>query len=452
MRAKVAGTYHSADRFQMTSEEIRISPLKMRQAQFHRAVRHMGHVKRGLIDFFLRPKRTLSLHFPVEMDDGSVRIFRGYRSLHSNILGPGKGGIRYHPRVTAREVEALATLMTWKCALIRVPFGGAKGGITCDAKTLSSGELRRLTRRYVAELGDNIGPHTDIPAPDLYTDSQTMAWVYDTYQALHPGENNLPVVTGKPLDLGGAEGRDEATGRGCIASVERYLIERPIGGSPGLSGKKVVIQGFGEVGRVAARRAVEAGARVIAISDSSGGISTRGADGLDLDLVEAHKREHGQVTGLADTVSVENEALLELECDVLIPAALSNQIHVGNAGRIRARVICEGANAPITPQADRILQERGTIVIPDILANSGGVMVSYLEWVQNLRNESRPRAENLARLDDRMHASTAEVVARLGALREEGRNVRQQPDLRTAALAIAIDNLAGVTLERGIWP
>ncbi|MEQ8661098.1 MAG: Glu/Leu/Phe/Val dehydrogenase dimerization domain-containing protein, partial [Gammaproteobacteria bacterium] len=265
----------------MTTEEVRISPLKMRQAQFHRAVRHMGHVKRGLIDFFLRPKRTLSLHFPVEMDDGSVRVFSGYRTLHSNILGPGKGGIRYHPKVTAREVEALATLMTWKCSLIRVPFGGAKGGVACDVKQLSQPELRRITRRYVAELGDNIGPHTDIPAPDLYTGAHTMAWVYDTYQALHPGENNLPVVTGKPLELGGAEGRDEATGHGCVSALERYLDLRPLDDSRGLGGRRVVVQGFGEVGRVAARRCRELGARVIAVSDSSAGILASGDDGLD---------------------------------------------------------------------------------------------------------------------------------------------------------------------------
>lgn len=436
----------------MTSEEIRISPLKMRQAQFHRAVRHMGHVKRGLIDFFLRPKRTLSLHFPVEMDDGSVRIFRGYRSLHSNILGPGKGGIRYHPRVTAREVEALATLMTWKCSLIRVPFGGAKGGVVCDVKQLSQPELRRITRRYVAELGDNIGPHTDIPAPDLYTSSRTMAWVYDTYQALHPGENNLPVVTGKPLELGGAEGRDEATGHGAISALERYLDLHPLGETRGLGGRRVAVQGFGEVGRVAARRCQELGARVIAVSDSTGGIRADHDDGLDLDQVERHKADHGRVEGAPGSHAIDNTALLELDCDILVPAALANQIHRHNAPRINARLIVEGANAPITPQADRILQERGITVLPDILANSGGVVVSYYEWVQNLKNETWSRAENLARLDHRMQEVTAEVVSRHETMSGQREARRAPPDLRTAALAIAIERLARITLERGIWP
>ncbi|MGE0486259.1 MAG: Glu/Leu/Phe/Val dehydrogenase [Gammaproteobacteria bacterium] len=434
----------------MSTADTRISPLKMRQAQFRRAVHHMGHLKRGVIDFFLRPKRTLSVCFPVEMDDGSVRVFRGYRTLHSTILGPGKGGIRYHPRVTAREVEGLATLMTWKCALIRVPFGGAKGGVACDAKTLSEGELRRITRRYVAELGDNIGPHTDIPAPDLYTNQQTMAWVYDTYQALHPGENNLPVVTGKPLDLGGAEGRSEATGHGVVSALTRYLELHPLDGHRDLAGCRVAVQGFGEVGRVAAERCAALGARVIAISDSSGGILAR--NGLDLAEVKRHKAATGRVDGLPGTTTIDNETLLRLDCDVLIPAALANQIHAGNAADVRARIIVEGANAPLTPQADRILQERGITVLPDILANSGGVVVSYYEWVQNLKNESWTRAENLARLDQRMQDTTSAVVGRLDTLLAEHRDRQRPPDLRTAALAIAIERLSRVTLERGIWP
>lgn len=434
----------------MSSADTRISPLKMRQAQFRRAVHHMGHLKRGVIDFFLRPKRTLSVCFPVEMDDGSVRVFRGYRTLHSTILGPGKGGIRFHPKVNAREVEGLATLMTWKCALIRVPFGGAKGGVACDAKAMSEGELRRVTRRYVAELGDDIGPHTDIPAPDLYTNQQTMAWVYDTYQALHPGQNNLPVVTGKPLDLGGAEGRSEATGHGCVSALARYLDLHPLDDHRRLDGCSVVVQGFGEVGRVAARRCAELGARVVAVSDSAGGIYA--ADGLDLDAVARHKAANGQVGGLPGTTTIDNENLLTLDCDVLIPAALANQVHAGNAADIRARVVVEGANAPLTPQADRILQERGITVLPDILANSGGVLVSYFEWVQNLKNESWTRAENLARLERRMEETTAAVAERHGALLGEHRDRQRPPDLRTAALAIAIERLSRVTLERGIWP
>ncbi|MGR8921963.1 MAG: Glu/Leu/Phe/Val family dehydrogenase, partial [Gammaproteobacteria bacterium] len=379
----------------------RISPLKMRQAQFHRAARHMGHIKRGLIDYFLRPNRTIAMTFPIEMDDGSVRVFRGYRTLHSSILGPGKGGIRYHPKVTMREVESLATLMTWKCALIGVPFGGAKGGITCDVKTLSSGELRRMTRRYVAELGDNIGPYTDVPAPDLYTNAQTMAWVYDTYQAMHGGENNLPVVTGKPLDLGGAPGREEATGRGTFAALERALELDPLPGGRRLDGASVVVQGYGEVGRTAARLCREAGARVIAISDSGGGVIATAAGGLDLDIVSRHKDSAGSVVGCPDTTTISNDELLALECDVLVPAALGEQIHAGNAEAVRAQLIVEAANAPVTPQADRMLQDRGVRVLPDILVNSGGVVVSYFEWVQNLRNERWSLEETNLKLDER---------------------------------------------------
>ena len=430
----------------------RISPLKMRQAQFHRAARHMGHIKRGLIDYFLRPNRTIAMTFPIEMDDGSVRVFRGYRTLHSSILGPGKGGIRYHPKVTMREVESLATLMTWKCALIGVPFGGAKGGVTCDVKTLSTGELRRMTRRYVAELGDNIGPHTDVPAPDLYTNAQTMAWVYDTYQAMHGGENNLPVVTGKPLDLGGAPGREEATGRGTFAALERALELDPLSGGRRLDGASVVVQGYGEVGRTVARLCREAGARVIAISDSGGGVIASGVGGLDLDIVSRHKAGAGSVVGCPDTTTISNDELLALECDILIPAALGEQIHAGNADAVRAQLIVEAANAPVTPQADRLLQDRGVRVLPDILVNSGGVVVSYFEWVQNLRNERWSLEETNLKLDERMRDRTGRVVERLGAMEAQLGRRDRPADLRTAALAIAIERLAEVTLERGIWP
>lgn len=434
------------------TRDTKISPLKMRQVQFHRAARHMGHVRRGLIDFFLRPNRTISLTFPIEMDDGSVKVFRGYRTVHSNILGPGKGGIRYHPRVGIREVESLATLMTWKCALIRVPFGGAKGGVTVDPKALSESELRRLTRRYVVELGDNIGPYTDIPAPDLYTNAQTMAWVYDTYQAMHRGENNLAVVTGKPLNLGGAEGRNEATGRGTFAVLARMLELQPLAGGRGIEGASVVVQGYGEVGRAAARLCREAGGRVMAVSDSSGGVKAKGAQGLDLDMVNAHKAAIGSVVGAPGTETVSNEALLELECDILIPAALGEQIHAGNASRVRASLVVEAANAPVTPQAGDVLRERGITVLPDILVNSGGVVVSYYEWVQNLKNETWSLEETNLRLDERMRHCTEEVVARFDRIRSESRANRYPPDLRTAALAIAIERLAEVTLERGIWP
>lgn len=248
-----------------------LDPVTTTREQISRAIEHLLHLKRGLVDFLLYPKRIITVSFPIEMEDGSVRTFQGYRVLHNRVIGPGKGGIRYHPEVSLEEVQALAALMTWKCALTRVPFGGAKGGVVCDPKSLSPTELRRITRRYITELGDNIGPHTDIPAPDLYTDEQTMAWIYDTYDVMHPGRNNLPVVTGKPLEIGGSEGRSEATAQGCLYATQRYLALSPVAGRSNLDGARVAIQGFGKVGGIAARLFREAGANIVAVSDSQEG-------------------------------------------------------------------------------------------------------------------------------------------------------------------------------------
>jgi len=436
----------------MDTHENHIDSLEMRAAQFTRGSRLVGGLKRGLIDFFLRPKRTLSTGFPIEMDDGSVRMFQGFRCIHSNILGPGKGGIRYHPDVSANEVGALATLMTWKCALIDVPFGGAKGGVACDTKQLSDGELRRITRRYVAELGDNIGPYTDVPAPDLYTNAQTMAWVYDTYQALHPGQNNLPVVTGKPLNLGGSLGRNEATGRGCLVAASRFLQLHPMTGHSGLDGLSVAVQGLGNVGGVAAELFRQAGARIVAVSDSSGAIVTDAPQGLNLEQVRAHKTETGSVVGTPHSRTISNDELLALECDVLVPAALGNQICAANAAQVRSRLIVEAANAPITPAADEILQRRGIPVIPDILANSGGVTVSYFEWVQNLENQQWSLNDVNQRLTTKMQRAVEQVFERWQGLGAQPGNEGSGVDLRTAAMTLAIERLARVTLERGIWP
>ena len=386
------------------------------------------------------------------MDDGSIQSFAGYRVLHSRVLGPGKGGIRYHPGVDLAEVTALAALMSWKCALLRLPFGGAKGGVTCDPKQLSQGEQRRITRRFIAELGDNIGPFTDVPAPDMYTDAQTMAWIFDTYDRLHPGENNLPVVTGKPLELGGSEGRNEATGRGCVYCAERFLA---LGGLPGrseLAGARVAIQGFGEVGGVAARLLQEKGAHVIAISDSRGGILAENGDDLDLADVAAHRAEAGTVVGLPGSRSITNADLLALPCDILLPAALGGQIHGGNAHQVRARLIVEGANRPVTPAADDILSAQGILILPDILANAGGVTVSYYEWVQNIEHHSWPLEEINGRLRARLFSATDRVVSRWRALPGSCPDATLCTDLRTAALVEALDRLAKVTLQRGIWP
>jgi glutamate dehydrogenase (NAD(P)+) len=386
------------------------------------------------------------------MDDGTIQSFAGHRVLHSRVLGPGKGGIRYHPEVDLPEVTALAALMSWKSALLRLPFGGAKGGVTCDPKQLSQGELRRITRRFIAELGDNIGPFTDVPAPDLYTDSQTMAWIYDTYDRLHPGENNLPVVTGKPLELGGSEGRSEATGRGCVYCIERFLA---LGGLPGrdeLAGARVAIQGFGEVGGVAARLLQEKGARIIAISDSRGGILAENGDNLDLAAAAAHRSEAGTVVGLPGSRSITNADLLALSCDILLPAALGGQIHSGNAHQVQARLIVEGANRPVTPEADDILADQGVLILPDILVNAGGVTVSYYEWVQNIEHHSWPLDEINGRLRARLFSATDRVVGRWRALPEACAEGGLCTDLRTAALVEALDRLAKVTLQRGIWP
>ena len=424
--------------------------------------RLLPDLKRGLIDFLQTPDKTICVSFPVEMDDGSVRNFTGFRVLHNRARGPGKGGVRYHPDVSEDEVRALAGWMTWKCALLDIPFGGAKGGVVCDPKQLSQNELRRITRRFIADLGDNIGPQIDIPAPDVYTNSQTMSWIYDTYQAMHPGANNLPVVTGKPIDIGGSYGRDEATGRGCLFAAERFLERAVITDLNSLCGASVAVQGFGNAGSVAAKLFAEVGARIIAVSDSQGGIFL--GKGLDIAAVSAFKEEHGTVVGLPGSKTITNSDLLELKCDVLIPAALENQIRRDNVDQIQARLIVEAANGPTTPAADRILTARGIPVLPDILANAGGVTVSYFEWVQNIEYQRWELEEVNAKLRRRMRSAVDSVVNHWQHFQqtvtsdsavEDDETVSSNEtsiDLRTAALALAIERVSRVTLERGIWP
>ncbi len=429
-----------------------LDPRRIVDEQFARARAHLAHIEPGLVDFLRLARRTIVVNLPIEMDDGTFRNFVGYRVLHSRLLGPGKGGIRYHPSVSMEETTALAALMTWKCALVRVPFGGAKGGIACDTKALSTGELRRLTRRYISDLGDTIGPYTDIPAPDLYTNAQTMAWVFDTYDQLHPGLNNWPVVTGKPIDLGGSEGREEATGRGCVDAVERALALGVVPGLATLDGARVAIQGFGDVGRAAARVFRDRGARVVALSDSRGGIVAAEHAALDVADVEAHKVTSGSVVGLPGSRTVTNAELLALDCDVLVPAAVGGQIHSGNAGDVHARLVLEAANRPVTPEADDLLQARGIPVIPDILANAGGVAVSYLEWVQNIEHHSWSLAEVNAHLLEHMTSAVDRVVARWQTFSADAGTSGPCVDLRTAAMVEAVGRLATVTQERGIWP
>lgn len=431
------------------SEEF--DPLHLTHAQFQRAIEHLDDIKKGIIGFLMAPKRSISVCFPIEMDDCSVQIFTGYRVLHNRVLGPGKGGIRYHPKVTLDTVRALAELMTWKCSLLKIPFGGAKGGVCCNPKELSQAELRRITRRFITELGDNIGPHTDIPAPDLYTDEQTMAWVYDTYDIMHPRRNNRPIVTGKPIELGGSVGRHDATGRGCLLATQRALSNHIIDGMDSVEGAKVAVQGFGQVGAVVAKLFHEAGAIVVAVSDSQGGIYDE--KGLDIETVEQYKHEHGSVVGLPETMSITNEDLIEAECDILVPAALSNQICSHNAEKVKAKLVVEAANSPTTLEADDILTRRGVVIIPDILANAGGVTVSYFEWVQNIENADWDLEEVLKKLRLKMNRATDAVIDRWRILLNDPEESRQETiNLRTAALVVAVERVANVTLERGIWP
>lgn len=435
-----------------------LDPQVISHRQFERAARYVRDLKHGLVEFLRQPKHVTVVNFPVELDDGSVHSFRGYRVVHNRVFGPGKGGIRYHPEVTVEEVTLLAKLMTWKCALANIPFGGAKGGVVCDAKQLSEGELRRITRRFTSELFDVIGPYKDIPAPDLYTDQQTMAWIYDTYDVQHPGYNNRPVVTGKPLEMGGSLGRYEATGRGCMYATQRFLARALLPDLQELASARVAIQGFGDVGAVAAQAFCREGARIIAISDSQGGIFHE--DGLDPARVGAFKAEHGTVVGMPGTRTISNPELLELECDILLPAALGNQIHAGNADRVRARLVVEGANGPTTPRADEILQKRGIYVLPDIIANAGGVTVSYFEWVQNHANESwdadlvdtklRKRMNDI--VDTLFSRWQSFVVGEEKAVNGAVDETDALPDFRTVALVIAIERVMRATLMRGIWP
>jgi glutamate dehydrogenase/leucine dehydrogenase len=420
------------------------------QQQFERALSWIDDLKAGLIDYLVTPKRTVHVRFPIHMDDDSVQTFHGFRVLHNTARGPGKGGIRYHPDVTEHEVAALAALMTWKTALMDLPFGGAKGGVVCNPKELSRAELRRITRRFIIELGDAIGPHTDIPAPDVYTNEQTMAWIFDTFDAFHKGQNNRAVVTGKPLRLGGSLGRDSATGRGCLNATQRFLTHGIVKGLDNLAGARVAIQGLGNVGANSMRLFHEAGATIVCVSDSQGGVAED--EGLDPDEVMAHKAENGSVVGLPETRTITNDDLLAWDCDILIPAALECQVHDRNAADVRAKLVVEAANAPVTPEADRILQERGVTVLPDIVANGGGVVVSYFEWVQNLQNQQWPLDEVEARLRTKMDAATDAIVERWKQICDDNnRKGSGMPTLRDAALVEAIRRLSDVILQRDIW-
>ena len=381
-------------------------------------------------------QRELTVHFPVRMADGVVKVFTGYRIQHNTTRGPGKGGIRYHPSVTLGEVKALAMWMTWKCAVVNIPFGGAKGGVIVDPRRLSRAELEHLTRRFATEISVIVGPDRDIPAPDVNTNAQTMAWIMDTY-SMHHGFTALAVVTGKPLSIGGSEGRNEATARGAVYTI----IEAAKHLGMDLEGARVVVQGFGNAGSFSAKLMAELGATIVGLSDTSGAITS--AKGLDPNRVEAYKRETGSVSGFPGAERISNAELLELDCDILIPAAIENQIGEHNAPRIKARIVAEAANGPTSPEADRILNDKGVFLIPDILCNAGGVTVSYFEWVQDLQNLFWREATINARLKEVMVKSFNDVLEM---------SKKHKVDMRTAAYMVAVGRVAEATLTRGIYP
>lgn len=403
--------------------------------QLEVAASHLG-LDPGLHEILKKPKRELTVNFPVKMDDGSIRVFTGYRVHHNAALGPAKGGIRYHPQVDLDEVRALAMWMTWKCAVAGLPFSGAKGGVVCDPKQLSPRELENLTRRFTTEISILIGPERDIPAPDVNTNPQTMAWIMDTY-SMHIGHTELAVVTGKPLSVGGSEGRLEATGRG-VAIVTRLSAE--VFGLK-LENSTTAIQGFGNVGMVTARILQGMGVKVVAVSDSQGGVYN--PQGLNLSEVISHKQVAGTVADYPQGERITNEQLLQLPVDILIPAALGQVITEANASQIRAKLIVEGANGPVTPEADAILQKRGIIVVPDIVANAGGVIVSYFEWVQDLQAFFWSLTEVNQKLEQMLTRSFRQVLTTA----EE-----RKTDLRTSAYILAVQKVAEATLTRGIYP
>jgi glutamate dehydrogenase (NAD(P)+) len=394
------------------------------------------HLDANLRDVLRNCKRELTVHFPVKMDDGTIRVFQGYRVQHNIARGPAKGGLRFHPAVTLDEVKALAMWMTWKCAVVGIPYGGAKGGVVCDPKALSLGELENLTRRFATEISILIGPDRDIPAPDVNTSPQVMAWIMDTY-SMNAGHSVPAVVTGKPLSIGGSEGRFEATARGAvdvIVEAARHL-QMP------LQGARVVIQGFGNAGAPLAGFLDALGSTLIAVSDSSGAVYN--PKGLDVARLRLYKRETGAVRGFPGSEPIDPIGMLELPCDLLVPAALESQITGRNADRIRARVIAEAANGPTTPEADRMLDARGAFILPDILCNAGGVTVSYFEWVQDLQSFFWDEGEINGRLQKIMSRSFASVLQTA----EE-----QKVNLRTAAHMLAIKRVADATMTRGIFP
>ena len=413
-----------------------INPFSVALKQLDEASKIVG-IDKGMHDVLAQPKRILIVSIPTRMDNDEIHVFTGFRSQHNDARGPFKGGIRYHPQVSIDEVKALSMWMTWKCAIANIPYGGGKGGIICNPKQMSTGELERMTRRYAYAIADIIGPHTDIPAPDVYTGGKEMSWIMDTYSALKGNFVQPEVITGKPLSIGGSLGRNEATGRGLSFTVREAAKKLGIN----LRAATVAVQGFGNAGQFAAQLLEEMGAKVVAVSDSQGGISNK--NGISIGSARAHKEKTGSVVGFPGSNSISNEEILETDCTILVPAALENQITKNNAANVSAKLVAEAANGPTTPEADEILHKNKIMVIPDVLANSGGVTVSYFEWLQNLRREYWTEEQVNSMLDKKMTEAFSDVY---------DTHDKYQVNMRKASIALAVGRVTEAIKTRGLWP
>lgn len=413
-----------------------INPFEMALKQLDE-VSKLIKLDSGMHQILAHPKRVLTVSIPVRMDSGEIKVFTGFRSQHNDARGPYKGGIRYHPQVSIDEVKALSMWMTWKCAIADIPYGGGKGGIICNPKEMSNGELERMTRRYAYGIADIIGPHTDIPAPDVYTGGKEMAWIMDTYSALKGNYVQPEVITGKPIPIGGSLGRNEATGRGLSFTVREAAKKLKIN----MKNATCAVQGFGNAGQFASQLVEGQGATVIAASDSKGGVYNKA--GISISALRKHKEKTGSVVGFAGAKPVTNEELLELDCTILIPAALENQINAKNAKNIKAKIVAEAANGPTTPEADEVLFKNKTLVIPDILANGGGVTVSYFEWLQNLRREYWSEDEVNQKLDKNITKAFLDIYK---THEDYGVNMRK------ASMVLAVNRVVEAIKLRGLWP
>jgi glutamate dehydrogenase/leucine dehydrogenase len=418
------------------SGNLAINPFEVALKQLDEAAK-LIKLDKGLHQVLANPKRILTVSLPVKMDDGQIKVFTGFRSQHNDARGPYKGGIRYHPQVTIDEVKALSMWMTWKCAVADIPYGGGKGGIICNPKEMSDGELERMTRRYAYAIADIIGPRTDIPAPDVYTGGKEMAWIMDTYSALKGNYVQPEIITGKPLSIGGSLGRNEATGRGLSFTVREAAKKLKLN----MKTATIAVQGFGNAGQFASQLVEAQGPKIIAASDSKGGVLNKA--GLDSAALRKHKEKTGSVVGFSGGKSISNEELLETDCTILIPAALENQITAKNAGKIKAKVVAEAANGPTTPEADDILYKNNILVIPDILANGGGVTVSYFEWLQNLRREYWSEQEVNERLDKNITKAFLDVYET---------HQKYAVNMRKASTLLAVSRVVDAIKVRGLWP